>query len=380
MTVIFHTNAGLPVLAGDMLISTAGSRSFTDLKLPSHPDGIVIPSNPIPDYVPIKMRRKIFIINDHLAVGAAGSVMHIRMFIDHLQDCFSDRTNFAGDEIKGFLNEYAGSTEGRDVFDQIHFVVLVEASDWRGSLSRGWPTGTDVISNRFGKVIAIGSGSERIIDQIRKLDRYATGSRQPDDGDEQFPEFKPLQANLALLANVYWTEQILPDNIFEAWGGAYDLIYQGPDRVFRFLPDYSLVLREFDVDRSEDGIRLINVLKYEHKDDVSYVAMPTEHGMAFFGAKDITASEVPVYIPLTKDEFTMNSKFHISIVAVRKGDRFAPPVVQIEGIIADDQSNPTVFTWFDEQGRLCTWFNSEHEKWLREQAMIVYGIYAGRMG
>ena len=28
MTVIFHTNAGSPVLAGDMLISTAGSKTI----------------------------------------------------------------------------------------------------------------------------------------------------------------------------------------------------------------------------------------------------------------------------------------------------------------------------------------------------------------
>ena len=136
MTVIFHTNAGLPVLAGDMLISTSGPRSFTDLKLPSHPEGIVIPSDPVPRNIPIKMRRKIFVINDHLVVGAAGDVISIRTFIQHLIDAFGDRPIFASQEVKEFLNGYASSTRGRDVFDQIHFVLLVEAQDWRGSFTR----------------------------------------------------------------------------------------------------------------------------------------------------------------------------------------------------------------------------------------------------
>ena len=102
MTVIFHTNAGLPVLAGDMLISTSGPRSFTDLKLPSHPDGIVIPSNPAPRNIPIKMRRKIFIINDHLVVGAAGDVISIRAFIQHLIDAFGDRPSFRRKKCKTY--------------------------------------------------------------------------------------------------------------------------------------------------------------------------------------------------------------------------------------------------------------------------------------
>ena len=62
MTVIFHTNAGLPVLAGDMLLSVPGPETGTDLRLPSQPNGITVPSNIIPEYIPVKMRRKIFVV------------------------------------------------------------------------------------------------------------------------------------------------------------------------------------------------------------------------------------------------------------------------------------------------------------------------------
>ena len=82
MTAILHTNAGSPVLAGDMLLSALGPAAHTDLRLPSQPQGIVIPPDAIPSYIPITLRRKVFVVNDHIAVGAAGSVVHIGIFID----------------------------------------------------------------------------------------------------------------------------------------------------------------------------------------------------------------------------------------------------------------------------------------------------------
>ena len=71
MTVIFHTNAGTPVLAGDMLLSMEGPQIQTELRLPSQPNGIVIPSGKSLSYIPVSMRRKVFVVNEHLAVGAA---------------------------------------------------------------------------------------------------------------------------------------------------------------------------------------------------------------------------------------------------------------------------------------------------------------------
>ena len=376
MTVIFHTNSGLPVLAGDMLISTSGPRPFTGLKLPSHPNGIVVPSSPLPKTIPIAMRRKIFIVNEHLAVGAAGDVMSIQALIHHLFGIFGDKPSFSSAEIEDSLMSYASTPEGRDVFRQVHLLASVEATDRSGALACGPTDKSEVASGRFGIVTAIGSGSDRVLDQIRKLDRYATGSSQLQDGEEKFPEFKSLQANLALLANVFWQELISPGNVFSAWGGAYDLIYQDPNRVFRHLTDYTLVLRVYDADEPDKGIQLKNVMKYERQQHVSYIAMLTSNGLEFFGAKDITASTDPTTIELVRGEFTMNSKFHVSIIEVCKGNKFAPPLIQIEGWDPEGRSNPTVFTWFDEEGRLCTWFRADHDEWLQEQVMALYSQYA----
>ena len=74
---------------------------------------------------------------------------------------------------------------------------------------------------------------------------------QPPDGSPEFPEFGTLVSNLTLLANVYWREFISPNNVFDAWGGAYDLIYQDSNKGFRHLGDYTIFLRVFDGDSPE---------------------------------------------------------------------------------------------------------------------------------
>ena len=102
MTVIFHTNARYRVLAGDMLLSVPGPLTSTELRLPSQPNGIIIPSDFVPDYIPVRMRRKIFIINERLAVGAAGKVSHIVRFVNDLIMAFGNRVSFTYDEITRF--------------------------------------------------------------------------------------------------------------------------------------------------------------------------------------------------------------------------------------------------------------------------------------
>ena len=376
MTVIFHTNAGLPVLAGDMLLSMPGPKAATALRLPSQPNGIMVPSGVIPEYIPVRMRRKIFIVNDHLAVGAAGSVMHIQMFISDIINKFHGWRSFESAELHEFLNGYASSPRGQEIFHQIGFILLAEATDWRGYLTRGQTTGTNVVSNRFGKSIAIGSGSHSIIEQIGELDKYQYGMSQPKDSQVKFPEFQPLFQNLCLLANVYWNEFVNPSSVFQAWGGAYDLIYQDSNNVFQYLTDYTLVLRLFDADQADKGIQLMNVLKYERKSDVSYVAMLTDNGLDFFGAKDITSSAVPAILEFKADEFTMNSKYHISIILVGKGNKFARPLIQVDGLDPGAEAKQTVFTWINEDRRLCVAFHAEHDKWLEEQVMDYYSRHA----
>ena len=366
------------MLAGDMLVSVPGPNSHTELRLPSQPNGIVIPSDSIPSYIPVSMRRKIFVVNDHMAVGAAGSASHIGTFIGDLGDEFRDRSKFKHSEIKTFLNQYASSQQGGEVLEQIGALILAEATDWRGSLTIGLTNNhKNIISQRFGRVVTIGSGSGSIIEQVHRFDNnYKHGESQPPDGEMRFPEFRTLAQNLQVLANVYWKEFTSPANIFDAWGGAYDLIYQDSNKVFQYLNEYTIFLRLFDVDQAEKGIQLMNVLKYQRRPDFSFITMLNNKKLDFFGAKDITASGEPITVRFVWDDITMNSKVHISIIAVGRRNRFLDPMIQIDGLDPSEQSKQTVFTWFNEEGKLCVAFHAKHDEWLREQAMTYYRRFA----
>ena len=380
MTVIYHTNAGSPILAGDMLLSVPGLNSRTDLRLPSQPNGIVVPIDPLPRYIPVRMRRKVFIVNDHLAVGAAGSALHVAAFIDDLTNRFRDRDLFSKDDIEAFLHQYASNRRGEEIVEQIGYLLVLEATDWRGSLSKGLSNYQNGISKRFGRVVAIGTGSDSILEQVRKLDdNYQYGLTQPPASEDRFPEFGTLASNLLLLGNIYWAEIMSPANVFnEGWGGAYDLIYQDSGRRFNYLKDYTIFPRLLDVNQPDMELRPMNVLKYERRADISYIAMLNDGKLDFFGAKDINATDGPVTLTLSQEDFTMNSKFHISLIAVGKEGRYMSPLIQIDGLEAEGQGNQTVFTDFDEQGRMRILFHAQHDEWLKGEALSYYRRHTER--
>ena len=195
--------------------------------------------------------------------------------IDELIREFRDRTGVSYEEVSHYVNHYASTRDGENVLSEIGFVILVEATDRRASLSRGLQNGRKIASQRFGTVVAIGSGADGIIEQVNRLDRsYKYGQSQPPGGKDRFPEFETLMWNLMLLGNLYWAEFVSPaTNLFAGWGGAYDLIYQDANKIFRYLETYSIFLRIYDVDDPDSGIQLLNILKYERRSDFSFIAM-----------------------------------------------------------------------------------------------------------
>ena len=372
MTLIFHTNVEMPVLAGDMLISTLGHQRHSDLRLPSQPNGIVNPDGFVPNQVPYSLRRKTFVVNERLAVGAAGSVVHIRRFLSILSNRFREETDLSAAEVRAFLQEFAAGSDGQTVMSDIGAILLVEAEDWRGSLVGGRIARHKTMSDRFGRVIAIGSGAGRILEEVGKADRYNMGVRQPPDGRARFPEFSTLMSNLMLIANVYWQEFATPERVFDAWGGAYDLIYQDASGIFRHLDAYTMVLRTWDAARPDEGIQLANIFKYERRQDFSYIMMPGRDRLQFFGSRDITAGDGPWGIEIRGDELNMNSQLNISIIAVHKDNRYLRPIIQIDGLDPHGSARQTVFADFDDEGRLRVLFNPEHDDWLQSQAREYY--------
>lgn len=372
MSVIFHTNANSPALCGDMIVSVPGPNVNTELKLPVHPHGIVIPKHIIPKFIPVQLRRKVFMINDRMVVGAAGSVYYIQRFIHDLREAFHNGSDFTYKDIRGHLDGYSSiSKTCEEVLKQISAILLVEATDRRCSLTVGHRE--QFSSVNYGNVISLGAGSSSIRDQILRLDqKYRYGVSVPTNAKQVFPEFETIFRNMTLLANVYWTEFMSPDIVFNGWGGAYELIFQDANRNFRFLEGYSIFLRVFDADRVSDGIRPWNILKYERRSDVSVVTTVLPDRLEFFGARDILATDEPLRISVGGEGFTMNSKVHVSIIAVGKGTKFLAPMIQIDGLDPLAEAKQTVFTDFDESGRLRVYFHAKHEDWLKQQAMDLY--------
>ena len=311
------------------------------------------------------MRRKIFVVNPRIAVGVAGSVAEIRIFVDHLISVFAKKTQFTKHEVQEFLRRFGLTKLGRSVFDKIGAVLLVEAIDWGGTLTWGVASQRSFVSDRFGRGTSIGTGADTIVSQIRRLDeKYKYGFSQSPDGDAEFPEFLTLANNFMLLANVYWKEFASPDNLFDAWGGAYDIIFQDADSNFRFLNDYSIFLRLYDVNVSDKDIQLVNVLKYERRPDVSLMSMFNNGQLQFFGAKDIIAPEGELEISVGGPSFTFNSDIHVSIIGVGKGTKYLAPMIQIDGLDSKKRAKQTVFTEIRDDGRLWVAFEAAYDDWL----------------
>ena len=159
---------------------------------------------------------------------------------------------------------------------------------------------------------------EPLIDQVSKLDCYRWGMTQPSDADQEFPEFATLAKNLWLLANLYWKEFASPSDVFEAWGGAYDLIYQDAHNYLRYLDSYTIFVPHFDVARRDGGMQLVNVLKYVRRPSASVIAMVNGAQLDWFAAKDITASRDPVSLRVGGKHISMDSTTHVTILAGRR--------------------------------------------------------------
>ena len=343
-----------------------------DLRLPSRPDGIVIPNDVTPKYIPVRLRRKIFVINDRMAVGAAGTVYHIQRLIGDLRQQFCHTSCFSYDDVRGYLRDYPSmSTTREEALNSVSAVILVEASDGRGSLVVG--RRYECMSRFYGKVISLGSGANVIMEEIRRFDEhYIYGLSVPSDPNNKFPEFGTLYRNLLLVANIFWKEFAVGDNIFDGWGGAYDLIYQDTNGKFDYLEDYSVFFRTFDFSSASNSIGLGHVLRYERRPDVSVVTTVLPDRLSFVAAKDIFAPDVSMKVNVGGSGLTMNSRIHISIIAVGKNGVYLPPLIQIDGLDQERSAKQTVFTDFDRHERLCVFFDAEHAKWLKDEARSYY--------
>ena len=249
-------------------------RRVSNLKLPLRPDGIKIPAKLTPAVMPIKLRRKIFVINDRLAIGAAGAEPKIRQFLRAVITEFRDRESFEFEELSEFLQKTLATQHVTGVNDKCWFLALAHAVDRQASLTNSDRIATNFNSRHFGKVTSFGSGSPSVLYHVKRMDsKYRYSATSPEETTDDFTEFRSLRSNMMLLANLYWQELGSQEGIFEGWGGAYDAIYRNSANQFRHLEDYTIFIRLLDMDEVEKGPQLLQVFKYQRFEEMSVVFM-----------------------------------------------------------------------------------------------------------
>ena len=135
----------------------------------------------------------------------------------------------------------------------------------------------------------------------------------------------------------------------------------------------TILLRLFDVDQQdhETGANPTHLLKYERRNDVSVVVTTDGQDLSFFAARDIIVSGGSESITVGGADFTMNSEVHVVVTAVLKDGRFQSPLIYVDGLDPKPGSDAraTVFTQFDDEGRLAILINADFDKWLTERIL-----------
>lgn len=94
-------------------------------------------------------------MNDHLAVGVAGSATHIGSFLNELIGEFRHRVDLAFSDVKAFLERNAASTRGAEVLLGIRAIMAVTADGGSSSLTAG----TGHAYSRYRRVLTGGRSS-----------------------------------------------------------------------------------------------------------------------------------------------------------------------------------------------------------------------------
>ena len=369
MTLIFSTTSGTITLAGDLLISAQGAPYVEpSLRLPSYPEGIAVPSSGDRHHVPMMMRRKLFIVNDRMAVGVAGAVTSIQSFLETLMDRFSLDSNFTFGDVKGFMDEYDSSLHGYDTLEEIGSLLLVEAADWRGILPTGRYAANaarDERSRNFGHVVSIGTGRDALIKNVQRLDGGMIGMSETPQPDT-FPEFRPLAAILVLVATMYRMETFTPQNLWEGWGAGYEVVYQDTNKRFRYLDDYTLFFTMLDLSSSKREIDMNSIFKYQRRPNYSLMSTFADK-LTIHGARDITCTDSnPLSITLSQDDLSLNSKIHVCIVAVVRDNRLLNFYHWIDGYDGQERSTRSIWTKVRDDGRLAIFMNSAIKDWMEK--------------
>ena len=179
---------------------------------------------------PYGLNRKIYVVNDRLAVGLAGLVYEMKEFLGELRNYFKYH-DVTEENVEAFLGEF-----NHEVYPGISAILLYAVQKPEGILITygyfgSWHTQS---TSLVGDVFACGSGSTSFLRQAsQKWTMPVSGS--------QSSLARAISANYILLGNILGQERLSLSTIQKHWGAGFEMIYFDGER-FRNMDDITIVL------------------------------------------------------------------------------------------------------------------------------------------
>ncbi|WP_153040882.1 hypothetical protein [Pseudovibrio sp. Ad13] len=338
------------MLVSDMLISGLETENSSDLKLPDHISGVDKTFPKGSGFVPLRLKRKLFIINDNLAVGLSGSFLHMRSFLDDLRERNRVHRLVTSEDMHQFIDEYVRSPHGAITLKEITALALLQERHGcnyfvLGDKARESCSTTD--TKGFGNVLSIGSGQQSVLDEVARIDKY--NFIQPNTHGMKVDRFHAALAKvLALLSQLNKLDSLTSKYLLEYWGGGYEVIYYNGKK-FQFLDDYSSVNWLFDISQNKPQFVPLSLIKYKREENYSVFFCNQNGEFHIFAGSDISES-CKRTLSFDVRNVSFNSPIMNNLILVTDGCKIQN-IYNFYGMRSVDQPG-IVFTEVDDKANL----------------------------
>lgn len=199
----------VPVIIGDILLSTKGDVGFS-MKIPgSGQNSVEFAEERSIEYYPAKLSQKVSIINDHLLIATAGSYKTSKEFVEFLKDDYEINTNPAWKDILDCIKTFEYDDE-----DEFSFILYYYNQEENISAWTSHNTESVEVEGFDGLVVA-GSGSDDLIKALSDVDiAFEDGTA------EGVKAALTVNGIISRLWSLDITDQ---KNIEEGFGGGYEI-------------------------------------------------------------------------------------------------------------------------------------------------------------
>jgi hypothetical protein len=278
------TNFGIPVMIGDVLISSTDSTG--EIRTPTFVEGTGDHLKGLIGSKPYTFNRKLYIINSQLCIALGGRLDVMTRFLNRMNVMFGAHVAKEG-EIKEYLDTY-------DKGDLKELSVIVLSAHDNGKYF-----GTGVVGpyakmqhKILETVIAAGSGAETFLKEAHTTETLLSSSEAAAPTTLE----RVIQENLMVIAYCLGREALSAVTLTERWGAGFELIYYDQKKKqFELLNNFSVLLfyGEFFKESGKFEHQLVSLFKSEYQGDNLIIKGGSYKGIqGLFIARPINSNEI----------------------------------------------------------------------------------------